>query len=82
MCGVSALGVEVDGGEGCWPVVSVGPGVSNSHSDALDHPRPRLVGDSGTVEPVADAVAAGGGGEILPAQFLVRRMLQCALVPY
>ena len=22
----------MDGGEGCWPVVSVGPGASNSHS--------------------------------------------------
>ena len=56
MCGVSALGGgEVDGGEGCRPVVSVGTGVSNSHSDALDRPRPRPVGDEGhaIVEPVS-----------------------------
>ena len=66
----------MDGGEGCRPVVSVGTGVSNSHSDALDRPRPRPVGVEGhaLVEPVADAVAAGG--EILPAQFFVRRVLQ------
>ena len=62
---MSALGGgEVDGGEGCRPVVSVGPGirqhsvisgVSNSHSDALDRPRPRPVGDEGhaIVEPVS-----------------------------
>ena len=39
---------------------SVVSGVSNSHSDVLDRPRPRSVGDEchALVKPVADAVAA------------------------